>query len=73
VLIGKLNLHELPTEAAGYQPFWSRAQPLDTTRITGGSSSGAAAAVATAKCFAALGTDTAGSIRPAGGILRIVG
>lgn len=37
--------------------------PLDPTRIAGGSSGGSAAAVASGMAFAAIGTDTGGSIR----------
>src|SRR5205085_7948414 len=37
--------------------------PWDTARITGGSSSGSASAVAAGLCYGAIGSDTAGSIR----------
>ena len=64
VLIGKLNLHEFAYGGSGIISYFGPVRnPWDTARITGGSSSGSAAAVASGMCFAALGTDTAGSIR----------
>ncbi len=74
VLIGKLNLHEFAYGGSGIISYFGPVRnPWDTTRITGGSSSGAAAAVATGMCFAALGTDTAGSIRLPAAYCGIVG
>lgn len=64
VLLGKLNLHEFAFGGSGVVSYYGAARnPWLRERITGGSSSGAAAAVAAGMCFAALGTDTAGSIR----------
>jgi aspartyl-tRNA(Asn)/glutamyl-tRNA(Gln) amidotransferase subunit A len=74
VLIGKLNLHEFAYGGSGIISHYGPVRnPWDTTRIAGGSSSGAAAAVATGMCFAALGTDTAGSIRLPAAFCGIVG
>jgi aspartyl-tRNA(Asn)/glutamyl-tRNA(Gln) amidotransferase subunit A len=64
VLLGKLNLHEFaygPTAAISY--FGPVHNPWALDRISGGSSGGSAAAIATDLCFATLGTDTGGSIR----------
>ncbi|MDE3107709.1 MAG: amidase [Acidobacteriota bacterium] len=47
--------------------------PWDVTRITGGSSGGSAAAVATGEALIALGTDTAGSIRIPSSCCGVVG
>jgi len=47
--------------------------PWDTGRIAGGSSGGSAAAVAAGLCGAAIGTDTAGSIREPGALCGCVG
>jgi amidase len=72
VLLGKLNL----TECAlmGYHPSLPRPRnPWDPARDTGGSSSGPAAAVAAGLCFAALGTDTGGSIRMPAAWCGVVG
>jgi aspartyl-tRNA(Asn)/glutamyl-tRNA(Gln) amidotransferase subunit A len=64
VLLGKLNLHEFAYGGSGIiGAFGVARNPWDTERITGGSSSGSAAAVAAGLCLGAIGTDTAGSIR----------
>jgi aspartyl-tRNA(Asn)/glutamyl-tRNA(Gln) amidotransferase subunit A len=64
VVLGKLNLHEFAyggTSAVSY--FGAVHNPWALDRVPGGSSGGPAAAVAADLCFAALGTDTAGSVR----------
>ncbi len=64
VLLGKLNLHEFAYGGSGIiGAFGIARNPWDIERITGGSSSGSAAAVAAGLCLGAIGTDTAGSIR----------
>lgn len=64
VLLGKLNLHEFAYGGSGMiGHFGIVRNPWDTARITGGSSSGSASAVAAGLCYGAIGTDTAGSIR----------
>jgi aspartyl-tRNA(Asn)/glutamyl-tRNA(Gln) amidotransferase subunit A len=74
VILGKLNLHEFAYGATGVNPHYGPARnPWDTERITGGSSSGSAASVASGECFAALGTDTGGSIRIPASLCGIVG
>ena len=47
--------------------------PHDPGRIAGGSSSGPAAAVAAGLCYAAVGTDTGGSIRIPAALCGVVG
>jgi aspartyl-tRNA(Asn)/glutamyl-tRNA(Gln) amidotransferase subunit A len=74
VLLGKLNMHEFgvgATSAISY--FGPVHNPWDLDRIAGGSSGGAAAAVAAGLCFGALGTDTGGSIRIPAACCGIVG
>lgn len=64
IILGKLNLHEFAYGATGVDSHAGPARnPWDPERVTGGSSSGSGAAVAASECFAALGTDTGGSIR----------
>ncbi|TMA10016.1 MAG: Asp-tRNA(Asn)/Glu-tRNA(Gln) amidotransferase GatCAB subunit A [Deltaproteobacteria bacterium] len=67
VLLGKLAMSSLPIEIP--QPC----NPWDTERITGGSSTGAGAAVAAGLCMGAIGEDTAGSIRNPASLCGIVG
>lgn len=64
VLLGKLNLHEFAYGGSGVIGHYGPAKnPWNLEHITGGSSSGSAAAVAAGLCYGAIGTDTAGSIR----------
>ena len=74
VVIGKTNLHEFAaggTSATSY--FGPVRNPWSLERNPGGSSGGSAAAVATDLCFAALGTDTGGSIRTPSSYCSVVG
>ncbi len=74
VLLGKTNLHEFAFGGSGMVSAYGPARnPWDVTRITGGSSSGSAAAVAAGMCVAAIGTDTAGSVRTPAALCGIVG
>jgi aspartyl-tRNA(Asn)/glutamyl-tRNA(Gln) amidotransferase subunit A len=74
VIVGKTNLHEFAFGATGAISHYGPARnPWDTTRVTGGSSSGSAAAVAAGLCFAALGSDTGCSIRTPSSLCGIVG
>ncbi|HEX4602807.1 MAG TPA: amidase, partial [Candidatus Angelobacter sp.] len=64
ILLGKLNLHEFAYGGSGIIGHFGIAHnPWNTAHVTGGSSSGSAAAVAAGLCYGAIGTDTAGSIR----------
>src|SRR5689334_8406242 len=64
ILLGKLNLHEFAYGGSGIIGHFGPARnPWNTAHVTGGSSSGSAAAVAACLCYGAIGTDTAGSIR----------
>jgi aspartyl-tRNA(Asn)/glutamyl-tRNA(Gln) amidotransferase subunit A len=74
VLLGKLNLHEFAYGGSGIIGAFSAVRnPRNPELITGGSSSGSAAAVAAELCYAAAGSDTAGSIRLPAALCGIVG
>ena len=74
VIVGKTNLHELAYGGSGaISAYGAVPNPWDETRVAGGSSSGSAAAVAAGLCYAAIGTDTAGSIRVPSSCCGVVG
>jgi aspartyl-tRNA(Asn)/glutamyl-tRNA(Gln) amidotransferase subunit A len=74
VILGKLNMHEFAFGMSGVvSAFGPVKNPWNTERITGGSSSGSAAAVAAGLCVAALGSDTSGSGRCPPALCGIVG
>jgi aspartyl-tRNA(Asn)/glutamyl-tRNA(Gln) amidotransferase subunit A len=64
VILGTLNLHELAYGVTSENPhFGAVRNPWNRSHSAGGSSGGSGAAVAAGLVFAALGTDTGGSIR----------
>ncbi len=64
ISVGKTNLHELAFGITSRNPhFGPVLNPLDKSRLAGGSSGGSAAAIAAGIVPMALGTDTGGSIR----------
>lgn len=64
VLLGKLNLHELAYGITSANPhFGAVRNPWDKERSPGGSSGGSGVAVAAQMVYAAMGSDTGGSIR----------
>lgn len=73
IIIGKTNLHELTAGGHDNPWFGKVINPLDTTRGTGGTSSGSAAAVLAGYCIAAIGTDTGGSNRSTAAATGLVG
>lgn len=72
IMIGKTNLLEF-AYAVIHPDFGQCNNPWDPKRTSGGSSSGSAAAVAAGMVWAALGTDTGGSIRIPAAYCGIVG
>ena len=74
IVIGKTNLDQFATGLVGTRsPFGAVRNSLWPERISGGSSSGSAVAVALGMADLALGTDTAGSGRVPAALNRIVG
>src|SRR5271154_1078020 len=74
VILGKNNLHEFAYGGSSLVSFFGDVHnPWNTGHIAGGSSGGSAAAVAAGLCYAAIGTDTAGSIREPAALCGCVG
>jgi aspartyl-tRNA(Asn)/glutamyl-tRNA(Gln) amidotransferase subunit A len=74
IIIGKQNLHEFAYGGSSMISFFGEVHnPWDISRITGGSSGGSAVSVAAGLGFAAIGTDTAGSIRLPAAYCGVVG
>jgi aspartyl-tRNA(Asn)/glutamyl-tRNA(Gln) amidotransferase subunit A len=64
ILLGKTNLNEFAYGITGSNAHYGAVHnPWALDRISGGSSSGSAAAIAAGLCVASVGTDTGGSIR----------
>ena len=64
IVLGKLNMDEFAYNFTGAtSSFGTSRNPWNPARTPGGSSGGSAVAVAAGLCYAALGSDTGGSIR----------
>ena len=74
IMLGKLATHEFAFGGPSFDLPWPPPRnPWDTTRFTGGSSSGTGAAVAAGLVLGGTGSDTGGSIRGPGAFCGIAG
>jgi aspartyl-tRNA(Asn)/glutamyl-tRNA(Gln) amidotransferase subunit A len=74
VITGKTHLHQLAYGITGEnRDYGDCLQPADAMRLTGGSSSGAAASIQEGSAYAAIGTDTGGSIRVPAALCGLAG
>jgi aspartyl-tRNA(Asn)/glutamyl-tRNA(Gln) amidotransferase subunit A len=74
VIVAKTNMSEFAFTGLGLNPHYGTpGNPADRARIPGGSSAGAAVAVAFGMCEIAIGSDTGGSVRLPAALCGIVG
>ena len=74
MIVAKTNMSEFAFTGVGANPHYGTpGNPADRSRVPGGSSSGAAAAVADEMCEISIGTDTGGSTRIPAALCELVG
>ena len=73
IIIGSLNCDEFAMGSIENSVYGPVRNPLDTSKVPGGSSGGSSSAVTAKMCLVALGSDTGGSIRHSKRFCGVVG